>query len=207
MPDNLLITLLLIGLLVNMVIGWLNLQRTAQKGRTPDRQSDGGAELEKKIAQVIHDYFLHSGVEVKVSCTQLTGSQRYTALIESEPMKRFRLSHIIESTLAELVKKTCQRDLEKVYWRFPVKAALLQGLEASAGTVTAEVPLSKASPPVLPAGAGAGDKTEPVDTYINEGLENFKHLPKLEATELSWEKFQEASLPKNTKKTKSEVPS
>ena len=271
MLDTLLISLLLLGLLGNLAIGWLNLQHASQAGRAGLRiEATDQRMQEAQVAEAIREYFLHSGVEVKVSCTRLADSPRYTALIESEPMKRFRLSHIIESTLAEHVRRTCQLELEKIYWRFPVKAALLQGLVAAeaqldaadsenneSGSVQKEdavvTPIAKtvaapktmqtkksneAGKPALRAAAPlastsasisssttalistslAASKTaskttksapnpapnpalpsapEPVDDYINEGLVYYKHLPKLEATELSWEKFQEAAAKKN----------
>jgi hypothetical protein len=133
------------------------------------------ARREKRGIQVIRsailDYFRRSGVEVSVACTQV-GGDRYTAMVESEPMKRFRLSHIIEMTLREHVRKSCNLELEKIYWRFPVKQA-----EQNAEQV----------------------KVDPnSDEYINEGLEHYRHIPKPEVEEVDWEHF-EQELKKDTK--------
>ncbi|MEN3291971.1 MAG: hypothetical protein V7642_1224 [Burkholderiales bacterium] len=124
------------------------------------------------IAQAIAGYFSRSGVGVSVECTRVPRSQGFIATIESEPMKRFRLSHIIESTLREHVRKTCGFEVEKVYWRFPIKDAAQDG----------------AAPPPNP------------DEYINEGLEHYRHIPKTEVTELPWEHFEKMSVADQEKK-------
>src|SRR6476661_9166518 len=64
----------------------------------------------------IVEYFRRTGVEVTAGCASLLGDGRYIAVIESEPMKRFRLSHIIEMTLRDHVRKTCGVEIDKVYW-------------------------------------------------------------------------------------------
>jgi hypothetical protein len=134
------------------------------------------------IRAVILDYFRRSGVEVSVSCTEL-GQGRYTAMVESEPMKRFRLSHIIEMTLREHVRRSVSVDLDKIYWRFPVKQAQAQAMAAQA---TTEVQGAQA------AAEDAKPDTES-DDYINEGLEHYRHIPKPEVEELSWEQFEKAA--------------
>jgi hypothetical protein len=75
------------------------------------------------IAKAISEYFRKSGVGVTVDCTRMPRSRDFMVAIESEPMKRFRLSHIIESTLRDHVRKICALEVEKVYWRFPIKDA------------------------------------------------------------------------------------
>jgi hypothetical protein len=125
----------------------------------------------KAISAALIDYFRRTGVEVSVGCVKAPGGKRYTAFIESEPMKRFRLSHIIEMTLREQVAKNCGLELDKVYWRFPIK-------QVPQNTVTAREQ------------AKSGEGT---DDYINEGLVNYRDLPKVEVTEIPWEKFEEAA--------------
>ncbi len=133
------------------------------------------------VSATIIDYFRRSGVEVAVGSVSLQGNKCFTAFIESEPMKRFRLSHIIEATLREHVLKSCGMELDKVYWRFPIK-------EAVRNAVAAE-------------NASREDKpAEGTDDYINEGLVHYKHLPKVEVTELSWENFEEVTTIASEKK-------
>lgn len=126
------------------------------------------------ISAALIDYFRRTGVEVSVGCVTLRHDGRFTAFIESEPMKRFRLSHIIEMTLREHVSKACGMQLDKVYWRFPIKNTAQNA--AAAGDTVKE---SKAP--------------NDLDDYINEGLVHYRDLPKVEVTEISWEKFEEVS--------------
>jgi hypothetical protein len=132
------------------------------------------------IRAVILDYFKRSGVEVSVSCTDL-GQGKYTAMVESEPMKRFRLSHIIEMTLREHVRRSVSVNLDKIYWRFPVKQAQAQAAQQAAAQAQ---------------GAQAAE-AKPEDTesddYINEGLEHYRHIPKPEVEELPWEQFEQVA--------------
>lgn len=131
------------------------------------------------IRAVIVDYFRRSGVAVSVECTECGDDGLLTVLVESEPMKRFRLSHIIEMTLREHVRKSCGLELDRIYWRFPIKEA------AQAATA-----------PDQAARNNGGDKQgapETPDEYINEGLENYRHIPRTEVTELPWETFEEMS--------------
>jgi hypothetical protein len=111
------------------------------------------------IRSAIIDYFRRSGVEVSVVCIR-SGAATYTAMVESEPMKRFRLSHIIEMTLREHVRKSGNLELDKIYWRFPVKQADQTKVDPNS------------------------------DEYINEGLEHYRHIPKPEVEELPWEHFE-----------------
>jgi hypothetical protein len=130
----------------------------------------------KAISAALVDYFRRTGVEVSVGCVKSPNGKRYTAFIESEPMKRFRLSHIIEMTLREQVAKYCGLELDKVYWRFPIKQVAQEQAQAQA--------------PSREKDAKTG---EGVDDYINEGLVNYRDLPKVEVTEIPWEKFEEAA--------------
>jgi hypothetical protein len=131
------------------------------------------------VSYAIVDYFRKSGVGVGVGSIMLPGTGRFTAFIESEPMKRFRLSHIVEATLREHVHRTCGLELDKVYWRFPIK-------EAAHNTAETANDQKK-----------EGDE---MDDYINEGLMHYKHLPKVEVTELPWETFQEATTIQQTER-------
>jgi hypothetical protein len=146
------------------------------------------------IAKEIIVYFRKTGVEVSAVCANLQGDERFTALIESEPMKRFRLSHIIEFTLRDHIHKTCGLELECIYWRFPVKGATEHVFASK---------LDDKPETIIPAAALAPDTKAIVSTdeYINEGLVPYKDVPKIEVTELSWENFEEAAVSETEKKT------
>lgn len=126
------------------------------------------------IRATILEYFRRSGVEVAVDCVELAQGH-YIAIVESEPMKRFRLSHIIEMTLREHVHRNCGFELDKIYWRFPVK-------QAQAGAAEG-----------VPADDDQPKHDSHSDDYINEGLEHYRHIPKPEVEELPWEQFEQVA--------------
>lgn len=147
------------------------------------------------IRATIIDYFRRSGVEVAADCTGFRENGRFIAIIESEPMKRFRLSHIIEMTVREHVYKACGLELEKIYWRFPIKEAT-QTTAGVAGAVSAvSAAVSNAAAAANEAEAGGADiqSKELSDDYINEGLEHYRHIPKPEVEELPWESFEQVT--------------
>jgi hypothetical protein len=127
------------------------------------------------VSKVLLEYFHKAGVDVSVDCVKLSSTRGFTAFVESEPMKQFRLSHIIEIALRDHVQKTCAVELDKIFWRFPIKVAARA--PASEGAVMADP-----------------KRIEGADDYINEGLVHYKDLPKFEATEIPWEKFEEAAI-------------
>jgi len=72
----------------------------------------------------ITEYFRKLGIDVSVSCFSLLEGKRFVAVIESEPIKKFRHSYIIEQALVRHVAKTTGQQVEKIYWRFPFQAAV-----------------------------------------------------------------------------------
>lgn len=121
----------------------------------------------KLLNRAIREYFRHGGVEVDVASTRLGKEASYIAFIESEPMKRFRLSHIIEQAVREHVAKTCRLQLTKIFWRFPLKET--------------------------PAAEAVKQPEADADSYINEGLGYHRNLPKGDVQEVPWEKFEESA--------------
>jgi hypothetical protein len=79
--------------------------------------------LEKTIIRIsdfVTEYFLNTGVEVKVTCSQNPNSMHFYVLIESAPLKRFRFSNILERNLITHIIQITGNVVEKIYWRFPV---------------------------------------------------------------------------------------
>lgn len=74
----------------------------------------------KNIADFITEYFVNAGTKVQVTCFQLQGTKRFVTLIESEPLKLFRHSNLLESNLIAHILKITGNVVEKIYWRFPV---------------------------------------------------------------------------------------
>lgn len=177
------ITLTLLALLAVLIIGIVAYLATTRNAVAKRKRGTA------TIRATIVEYFRRSGVTVAADCV-LTEDGRYTALVESEPMKRFRLSHIIEMTLREHVRKAAGVELDKIYWRFPVKEAVqAAAVPAAAGAVPGQ--------PKPAETAGKADKAdkpdELSDDYINEGLEHYRHIPKPEVDELPWEVFEQVA--------------
>src|SRR3989344_2433240 len=97
-----------------------------------DRQVDATVRL-------IVDYFQKHGFDVVARCFSILGGQRFIAAIESPPLKRFRYSHIIESSMILHLQQTAGVTVDKVFWRFPLA---WQGGETSpaAGKIVEEDP-------------------------------------------------------------------
>lgn len=159
-----------------LAAGGLGLIAYAVTGKLRQRRNRRNIDA---ITAAALDYFRKSGVGVAIACISPQQNNRYTAVIESEPMKRFRLSHIIETTLRDHVRKTCGLELEKVYWRFPIREEIR---EAAASA-------QDGRPDAVP------------DEYINEGLEHYKDIPKMEVTELPWEQFEQVTGPAREQNT------
>lgn len=79
--------------------------------------------LERRLrdlgARVI-EYFRQYQLEVTAQCFALFGGRRFVVVVESPPIKRFRYSHIIESSLIQHLQKTAGAEVDKIYWRFPL---------------------------------------------------------------------------------------
>lgn len=128
-----------------------------------------GRQLQRSIdiiSQFITDYFRNSGSEVQVSCIRHT-DRRFIVMVESEPLKRFRYSNILESNLINHIYKHMGNMVEKIYWRFPVQ-------------------LSKEA--IL--GDEGADLVE--DDYLIAGQAQIKQQMDYGVSEVSWEEFEKA---------------
>ena len=76
-----------------------------------------------RITEFISEYFINTGTEVQVSCYKLANDDnRFVVLIQSEPLKRFRYSFILESNLIAHTLKKTGSVVDRIYWRFPVSS-------------------------------------------------------------------------------------
>lgn len=123
----------------------------------------------RRIAVAVEEYFAHSGAQVGAQCLPIHG--RYLVLIESEPLKRFRYSNIVEASLIGHVEKTLGLQVDRVFWRFPLPVG------AAAAQDTADI---------KPA---AGE-----DEYVAQGLRAAKTSPEYHVAEDSWEQFEKVRL-------------
>lgn len=72
------------------------------------------------ITQFIEGYFFSTGAEVQVTCFKVDGNKRFVALVQSQPLKRFRCSNVLEVNLIDHIFDATGCTVEKIYWRFPV---------------------------------------------------------------------------------------
>lgn len=92
----------------------------------------------KNITEFITDYFTHTGAEVRVTCFKLDGYKRFVTLIESQPLKRFRYSNVLENNLIAHIFQKTGNTVEKIYWRFPVEVHKDEYLAETHGDVAAD---------------------------------------------------------------------
>ena len=122
----------------------------------------------QRVVNVIVDYFRADGVEVRAEAIPRPDGTSYVALVESEPMKRFRYSHIIEITLRMHIRHECGVELERIFWRFPIRG---QGQAAEDAVREMEI------------------TEQAQDDYIREGLD-LKKQKGYDISESSWEEFE-----------------
>lgn len=122
----------------------------------------------KNITDFITDYFLNTGAEVQVTCFKIDGNRRYVTLIESQPLKRFRYSNVLESNLIGHVFKVTGNIIEKIYWRFPVQL----NQNAMAASITEE------------------SNTPEDDLYFSEVHTLAESKAEYNVNEVSWDEFE-----------------
>ena len=133
------------------------------------RQSERNVDM---LSAAIVEYFRQSSVAVAVECLSKAGGQRFVAFIDSEPLKRFRYSHIVEIGLRKYVAQICGLELEKVYWRFPVR-------------------ITRDAEPTTQPVADADKLATDEDSYMNERLLRLKVGNEYEVKNVSWEQFEQ----------------
>ena len=121
----------------------------------------------RRIATAVKDYFAHSNAKVGSQCLRVHG--RYLVLVESEPLKRFRYSNIVEASLVGHVEKMLGLQVDRVFWRFPLPVGTSSSLD------TADV---------KPAARE--------DDYVAEGIREAKTNPDYHVAEDSWDQFEKA---------------
>ncbi len=121
----------------------------------------------RRIAKAVKEYFDRSNAKVSSQCLLVNG--RFMVLVESEPLKRFRYSNIVEASLVGHVEKTLGLQVDRVFWRFPLPIGTSSPLD------TADI---------KPAARG--------DDYIAEGIREAKTNPDYHVAEDSWDQFEMA---------------
>lgn len=121
----------------------------------------------ERIAASVMEYFARSGAKVGAQCHPVQG--RFLVLVESEPLKRFRYSHIVEASLIGHVEKALGLQVDRVFWRFP-----------------------------LPVGAATAQDTADLkpavreDEYVTQGVRQAMANSEYHVAEDSWDQFEKA---------------
>lgn len=123
-----------------------------------------------KVTNAISEYFAGSGADISIRCLPQSERNHYLAFIDSEPLKRFRYSHIVEASLINHVEKIHGYLIDRVYWRFPLPA------EKTDKPTAAENSIIKQD-----------------DEYISQGLLRAKSGNDYSVAEGSWDQFEKAS--------------
>lgn len=77
----------------------------------------------RRISEAVTRYFEPMGIEVDVETYSRFEGRRFVVTIDSEPIKKFRYSFIVELSLVREVRNATGRQIDKVYWRFPLARA------------------------------------------------------------------------------------
>lgn len=86
-----------------------------------------------KISEFIRNYFSDAGIDVRLSCRETERRGAYVVCIETEPLKRFRHSSVLENDLIRHVYKATGLEVERIFWRFP-RSVLSEVTQISAQT-------------------------------------------------------------------------
>lgn len=156
-------TLSVLALVLLAAAAWLG--RLKWQRRRADRA------IETLLA-AIAEYFSRSGANVGARCLAIDPGRGYTVLIESEPLKRFRYSHIVEASLIDHVLKKTGLRIDKVYWRFPLSSA-----------------------PAAVAQTAPGSAAPRLDEYAAEGMSRLRSKHEYTVAEESWGEFERALNP------------
>lgn len=122
-----------------------------------------------KVSEFVSDYFMNSGISVKVTSYQKPGENHFITMIESQPLKRFRYSSVIERNLIDHIDSVTGIQVDKIYWRFPLHMQNDQMLAEA----------SDAQP----------------DAYLNERKEAMRILEDYKVSDASWDDFSNSSNP------------
>lgn len=120
-----------------------------------------------KVSEFVTDYFMNSGISVKVMSYQKPGESHFVTMIESQPLKRFRYSSVIERNLIDHIESAIGVQIDKIFWRFP--------LHMQNDQMLAEAP-DNAS-----------------DAYLEESKEAIRISENYKVSEASWDDFSEQS--------------
>jgi hypothetical protein len=120
----------------------------------------------KKITEFIEEYFMNTGAGVQVTCFKLAGYKHFVVLIQSQPLKQFRCSNVLENNLIAHLFDVTGNTVEKVYWRFPI----MLGKELKTTTEK--------------------NSMESDDSYFSDGYAISEAAKEYDVSEVSWDQYE-----------------
>lgn len=83
-------------------------------------------------------FFGAAGIQVEVTCFTADNTQKLTVCIDSQPVKKFKFSNLVEMVLIRYLSRTTGVAVERVYWRFSMPAENEGELLSPIDTMAAE---------------------------------------------------------------------
>ena len=131
-------------------------------------------QVKERIVGVVAAYFAKTGVAVKSEAIALPTLDHFILIVDTEPIKRFRYSHIVEMVLIEKVKEATRKTVNSVYWRFPLPIHDEEIVMATASNTSS----GSHAPRML-------------DAYLAHGVGLLRAPEGIDVHEDSWAHFQE----------------
>jgi hypothetical protein len=129
------------------------------------------------IQRQILAFFGAAGMQVEVTCFSSDYSRKFTVCIDSQPVKKFKFSNLVEMVVIRYIARTTGIAIERVYWRF-------------------SLPTEK-----------EGEMLSPIETVATEGMEfddNYDQAETMDdaykVAETSWDHFEKALHQKEAEK-------
>jgi hypothetical protein len=63
-------------------------------------------------------FFGAAGMQVEVSCYTADNTRKLTVCIDSQPVRKFKFSNLVEMVLIRYLSRTTSVPVERIYWRF-----------------------------------------------------------------------------------------
>ena len=74
------------------------------------------------IRSQILAFFGAAGIQVEVACFTSDNTRKFTVCIDSQAVKKFKFSNVVEMVLIRYLARTTGIPVERIYWRFSMPA-------------------------------------------------------------------------------------
>lgn len=115
-------------------------------------------------------FFGAAGMQGEVTCYPSENTRKFTVCIDSQPVKKFKFSNLVETVLIRYLSRTTNIPVDRIYWRFSLPTNIEAEMLGPMHTMATE-------------GVGLQDK-------LDEDDESLVHAYKV--AETSWDNFEKA---------------